>query len=282
MLATHQPRYRPGVKRAALLGSVLSLCAACGGSSSPPAAAPSPSASAAASSAPAATATPSAPSVVDATDRDPKDKELDASRHPADLLAFAGITPGMHVAELFAGTGYTTELLARAVGPSGVVYGENSKAVLERFAEKPWSARLAKPVMKNVVRVDREFDDPLPPEAKALDAVFMVLNYHDTVWIGTNRAKMNKAVLAALKTGGEYVIVDHFAKEGSGTKDVKTLHRIDKAVVVSEVTKAGFKLGKEGDFLRNASDTRDWNDSPMAAKEKRGTSDRFVLVFVKP
>jgi predicted methyltransferase len=220
--------------------------------------------------------------VVDAQDRDPKDRELDGGRHPAELLAFAGIAPSMHVAELFAGGGYTSELLARAVGPSGVVYAENNKFLLDRFAAKPWSERLAKPVMKNVVRVDRELDDPLPPEAKNLDAAFIVLAYHDTVWMNTNRDAMNRAVFAALKPGGEYVIVDHSAKDGSGVGDVKTLHRIDKATVVAEVTKAGFKLSKEGDFLHNPSDARDWNDSPMAAKEKRGTSDRFVLAFVRP
>jgi predicted methyltransferase len=283
------------VTRSALLFVVC--VAACGGSSPPPdvPAAASPPASASAPPGGSAAAAPTAPSsatsappaaspasVIDAADRDPKDRELDAGRHPAELLSFAGITPGMHVAELFAGGGYTSEILARAVGPSGVVYAENNRFILEKYASKPWADRLAKPVMKNVVRVDRELDDPLPPEAKNLDAVFFVLSYHDTVWMKTDRDKMNKVVFNALKPGGEYVVVDHFAKDGSGVNDVKTLHRIDKSVVVADAAKAGFKLSKEGDFLRNPSDTRDWNDSPMAAKEKRGTSDRFVLVFVKP
>jgi predicted methyltransferase len=64
--------------------------------------------------------------------------------------------------------------------------------------------------------------------------------------------------------------------------EVQTLHRIDEKTVIDEVTKAGFKLAGEGTFLRNAADPRDWNASPMAAGEKRGTSDRFVLKFVKP
>src|SRR5207244_12166314 len=79
---------------------------------------------------------------VDAADRSAKDKELDAGRHPAQTLAFFGIAPGMEVAEIAAASGYTTELLARAVGPSGTVYGVNSKWILEKFAEKPWSERL--------------------------------------------------------------------------------------------------------------------------------------------
>src|SRR6185369_12860412 len=145
--------------------------------------------------------------------------------HPAEMLAFFGIGPGMRVAELGAAGGYTTELLARAVGPSGVVYGQNNPFILKRFAEQPWSARLATPPMHNVVRVDREFDDPLPPEATNLDAVLLVLFYHDTVWMGADRAKMNRAIFNALRPGGVYGIVDHRARPGSGLADVQTFHR---------------------------------------------------------
>ncbi|NUO51898.1 MAG: class I SAM-dependent methyltransferase, partial [Polyangiaceae bacterium] len=147
--------------------------------------------------------------VVDAPDRAADDRALDAGRDPAETLAFFGVKPGMLVAELGAGGGYTSELLALAVGPNGKVYGQNTKLILEKFAEKPWSERLKKPVMKNVVRVDREFDAPLPPDAKNLDAVFVVLFYHDLYWMKVDRAKMNKAVFEALKPGGIYAIVDH-------------------------------------------------------------------------
>jgi predicted methyltransferase len=221
-------------------------------------------------------------SLVDAADRDPADKKLDAGRKPAELLAFVDVRPGMKVADLGAGGGYTTELLARAVGPSGTVYSQNSRWIVERFADKPWTARLAKPVNKNVVRVVRDFDDPLPPEAKDLDAVVMVLVYHDMVWMNVDRAKMDAAVFKALKPGGKFVVVDHSGRAGTGTTEVKTLHRIEESVVRADLTKAGFKPASEGQFLRNPSDTRDWNDSPTAAGDKRGTSDRFVLAFVKP
>jgi predicted methyltransferase len=219
---------------------------------------------------------------VNAPDRDDKDKALDKGRHPAEILSFLGIAPGMRVAELASGGGYTAELLARVVGPTGTVWAENPSWILDKFAAVPWSTRLGKPVMSNVRRVDRELDAPLPPEATNLDAVVMNLFYHDTVWLKVDRAKMNKAVFDALKSGGVYGIVDHSAKPGAGTKVVQTLHRIDEKVVIDEVTKAGFKLAAEADFLRNASDPRDWNDAPMADPSKRGTSDRFVLKFVKP
>ena len=136
--------------------------------------------------------------------------------------------------------------------------------------------------MKNVVRVDRELDAPLPPEAKGLDAVVSVLFYHDTVWLGTDRDKMNRAAFDALKRGGEYVVVDHSALEGHGTADVKTFHRIDELTVIREVERAGFYHAATGDFLRNPADTRDWNDAPREAGERRGQSDRIALKNVKP
>jgi len=232
---------------------------------------------------PATVAVPDAVrAIVAAPDRSEADRALDAGRHPAEMLAFFGVAPRMKVAELGAGGGYTAELLARAVGPTGVVYAQNSKFILERFAAKPWTERLAKPVMKRVVRVDREFDDPLPPEARGLDAVFIVLFYHDTVWLKVDRAKMNKAIFAALKPGGVFAVIDHSAKAGTGLADVQTLHRIDEQTLKGEIEQAGFELAAEGDFLRNPGDARDWNDSPTAAAERRGTSDRFVLKFVKP
>jgi predicted methyltransferase len=141
---------------------------------------------------------------------------------------------------------------------------------------------LKKPVMKPVVRVDRELDEPFPPEAKDLDAVIFILAYHDSVWLNADRAKMNKAVFDALKKGGVYGIVDHSGRAGTGTTESQTLHRIEESVVKKEVEAAGFKLAAEADFLRNPRDPRDWNASPSKAGEKRGTSDRFVLKFVKP
>lgn len=225
-----------------------------------------------------------ATAIVAAPDRSEEDRALDAQRKPAELLAFIDVKPGMRVAELMAGFGYTAELLARAVGPTGQVFGQNNRFVLERFAEKGWSERLAKPAMKPVLRVDRELDDPLPPEAKDLDAVVMVLFYHDTVWMKVDRARLNRTIFAALKPGGSFVIVDHSGRPGTGVSEAQTLHRIEAALVRQELEAAGFRLAAEGEFLRHPEDAMDWNASPTAAAAKglRGESDRFVFKFVKP
>jgi len=225
-----------------------------------------------------------AQAVVAAPDRTPEDRALDGGRKPAETLEFLRLQPRMKVAELGAGAGYTTELLARSVAPDGVVYAQNPDLFIQRFLKTRWPERLARPAMKNVVRVDREFEDPLPPEAKGLDLVLINVIYHDTVWLKADRARMNKAVFDALKPGGAYVVIDSSAKPGTGTNDSQTLHRIDEQTVRSEVEQAGFKLDGQGDFLRNPQDARDWDSSPGAAAQagRRGQSDRFALRFVKP
>lgn len=228
---------------------------------------------------------PSTTTAVAAAAAEPRteaDLALDEGRKPEQLVAFAGVKPGMRVADLAAGGGYTTEVLARAVGADGVVFSQNSPWLVERFANAPWTERLARSVNKNVVRTLREFEDPLPAEATDLDVVVDVLFYHDTVWLKTDRAAMNKAVFAHLKSGGVYVVVDHSAKAGAGVSEAQTTHRIEEDIVKAEVLAAGFVLDGESDAWREPGDDRTWNASPGAAAEKRGHSDRFALRFKKP
>ncbi len=225
---------------------------------------------------------PNVRAAVDATDRAADDRALDAGRRPDVVFSFFGVKPGMKVADLAAGGGYTTELLVRSVGPTGKVWGQNSPELLAKFLEKPWSGRLAKPVNAGIVNAPRAFEEPLPEDAKDLDAVIMVLFYHDLYWIGSDRAKMNASIMKALKPGGIFGVVDHSGRAGTGSSEAATLHRIEEKVLVEDITKAGFKLVEATDALREPGDTRDWNASPKAAGEKRGHSDRFVLKFQKP
>jgi len=221
--------------------------------------------------------------VVGAADRSEADRKLDPGRHPAEMLEFLDLKPGMKVADLGAGPGYTTELIVRAVGPSGVVYMQNDPRWLP-FLKDALAERLTHPVMKSVVRAEVPFDDILPPEATNLDEVVMNVIYHDVVNMPVDRQRMNQIVFNALKPGGVYVVIDSSAAEGSGLRDTASLHRIDEQAVKDEVQKAGFKLAAEGSFLRNPQDARDWSASPGAATKlgKRGQSDRFALRFVRP
>lgn len=220
--------------------------------------------------------------VLEAADRTPEDRALDAQRRPLEVFSFFGIEEGWRVADLFAGGGYSTEILARVVGPTGQVIAQNNAFVLERFARAPLEARLARLAMPSIALVQAELDAPLPADTHDLDAVIFILSYHDSAWMGTDRAAMNRAVFAALRPGGIYGIVDHSAAEGHGVDDAQTFHRIEERVVIEEVLAAGFVLDGSSDVLRNPEDPRDWNDSPSAAGDRRGESDRFVLRFVRP
>jgi predicted methyltransferase len=209
--------------------------------------------------------------VLDNPIRTERDRGMDATRKPAELLRFAEVKPGMRVLDLVAGGGYTSQILTLAVGPSGKVWAQAPKpgaTLTERLAAHPQA---------NLVVVARPFDDPVPPEAVPLDLVTLILNYHDISYLPVDRDAMNRKVFAALKPGGRYVIVDHSALSGTGITAGKTLHRIDQAFLVEEVRRAGFVLEAEGDFMHNPADTRD-----ASSNETKPVSDRFVLRFAKP
>jgi predicted methyltransferase len=211
-----------------------------------------------------------------APDRSDADRQADKRRDPVPFLAFAGLRPGMKVLDMGAGAGYSTELVARVVGPTGVVYGQNPPDNFER-ARNALAARAATPAMKNSVAVVRPYDDPLPADVHDLDMVTYLFFYHDTTYLNVDRAQMNRKLFAALKPGGVMVIADHSAKADSDISVGKTLHRIDESIVRQEVEAAGFKLVAEGNFWRSHEDTRDFS-----TQRPTGPVDNFVLKFQKP
>jgi len=215
--------------------------------------------------------------IIAAEDRSEEDRKVDARRHPAELLTFLDVQPGMKVADLGAGGGYTTELLARVVGKKGVVWGQNNAHTLEKFHPDDWSARIALPVNAKIVRVDREYDEPLPEVAKDLDLVTILFSYHDVIAQGHDTAKMNAAVFQALKPGGFYVIADHTARTGSGLEAAKDVHRIDEALVREQVLAAGFRFAEAAQFLRDPEDKLGKKSFAIGFE-----TDRFLLKFYKP
>ena len=207
--------------------------------------------------------------IVASADRPANERELDAARKPAEVMAFYGVRRGDKVADLWAGRGYYTAILSEIVGPEGLVYSVNPTARDE--INQRWKA----PKFANVKIADGPFDKIALPQDASLDFVLIHLNYHD-VDPGV-RVAMNKRIIASLKRGGIFAVVDHSAKDGSGNEAVKTLHRIDKLQVIKEVTAAGFGLAKEGTMLRQPEDPRDFS-----VTKERNKDDRFVLAFQKP
>jgi predicted methyltransferase len=209
--------------------------------------------------------------VIESPIRTDQDRRMDAERHPAEFLQFAQVRPGMQVLDVSTGAGYTSQLLALAVGPTGTVWAQSerpSPALAKRLIDHPQA---------NLVPVIRPFEDPVPPQAPKLDLITLILNYHDITYLPVDRAKMNQQLFAALKSGGHFVVIDHSAKAGAGITVGKTLHRIDEAVVLAEVRKAGFVLEAESDFLRDPADTRE-----QSSLRATVPTDKFALRFVKP
>jgi predicted methyltransferase len=254
--------------------------------------------------------------IVDSPDRSAADRTNDLRRKPKQMLEFIGIRPGMTALDVSAAGGYTTELLARAIGPTGVVYGQRpppreagQAAVATRQPEgesrpdimtapiaasaPPAPARNpAAPITDRdarlraagvsaapMVPVIQPFENPVPRDAadSRLDLVTLMFNYHDMGHLGVDRSAMNRAIFKALKPGGIYVIADHAGRPGTGISESGTLHRIEESFLRSEVEQAGFRLLEEGTFLRNPNDPRDHN-TPDPPQPK----DEFVLKFVKP
>jgi predicted methyltransferase len=214
--------------------------------------------------------------IVAAPDRSDADRQTDVRRQPAKLLAFTGVKSGMKVLDMGAGAGYSTELMARAVGPEGHVYAQESAAVMERVKDK-FDIRAQNPVMKNTVHLIRNYDDPIPPEVSGLDLITFFFAYHDVTYMPADRAAMNRKMFAALKPGGFLVIADHSARAGDGTNVAKTLHRIEESTLRQEIEAAGFKLVAEGDFLKHPEDPRD-----AAVFRPAVPVDEFVLKYQKP
>jgi predicted methyltransferase len=214
--------------------------------------------------------------LVASPDRTDADRQTDQRRQPSKMLAFTGVGNGMKVLDMGAGAGYSTELLARAVGAGGVVYAQESAAVMERVKDK-FDIRAQNPAMKNVVHMIRTYDDPVPADVKGLDLITFFFAYHDVTYMPVDRAEMNKKMFAALKPGGFLVIADHSARAGEGTSVAKTFHRIEEVTLRKEIEAAGFKLAAEADFLRHPEDPRD-----AAVFRPQVPVDEFVLKYQKP
>lgn len=217
-------------------------------------------------------------SIIASSARPQEDRDRDASRHPAEVIEFFGIGPGDRVADLLTGGGYWTRILVPLVGPSGRVYAGNNPFFARYFGEA-FDKLMAEPAFANVVRIDGPVDKLELPADGSLDAVIMVMAYHDLFLTEEDRGALNRTVFAALKPGGVYGIIDHEAGAGAGSSKVEERHRIEKQVVVDEIEAAGFKLADEADFLRNPADDHSKGifDPAIAGK-----TDRFVLRFEKP
>ncbi|WDD97469.1 class I SAM-dependent methyltransferase [Thalassomonas actiniarum] len=213
-------------------------------------------------------------------ERSASDLEQDVDRKGRQVLELVELKPGMVVADILGGGGYYSELIAEKIAPYGRVYLHNNQAYLPHVG-KEVAARLKDNRLENVIRHDRETGD-LAFIDQSLDMIFFILGYHDIYHVDKNwkidRDDFIRQLKTALKPGGQLLIIDHSAPDGSGTKYSQDLHRIDKAYVIGELKQKGFKLIKESDLLVNDKDSREI--SPFHPDIRRKT-DRFILLFQK-
>jgi predicted methyltransferase len=235
-----------------------------------------------ASSSPSAASNPGyiAAAVAD-SNRPDADKLRDANRKPVQTLEFLGVKPGEQIGEILPGGGYFTRIFSKAVGPSGHVYA----LVPEKPANAPADLDLAgkvkaiaaDPNYSNVTVVIQPLTKLVTPVP--VDLVFTAQNYHDLHNFPVDVVAFNRTIMAWLKPGGLYVVLDHSAPAGSGLADTKTLHRIDADVVKQEVTAAGFQFVGSSDVLANPADSR---TTMVFDPSIRGKTDQFILKFRKP
>jgi predicted methyltransferase len=215
---------------------------------------------------------------VESTARPAEQRARDADRKPAETLMLLGVAEGQRVVELAAFGHYWTNMLVDAVGASGQV----------TLVDMPWTDRFGGEAGRafdaahaNATYTQAHYNQMELPQN--VDAVLMVQFYHDLKRTNASEsvdtADMNRKILAALKPGGIYLVIDHNAEAGSGWRDATTLHRIDPAAIKSEVTAAGFTLVEDSNLLANPADDRKIG---MRDASIRGRTDQAVLVFRKP
>jgi predicted methyltransferase len=233
--------------------------------------------------APVLAADPQIEAAVANTSRSDKDRARDAREKPAELMAFAGVKPGMVIADIFGGGGYYSELFAYAVGPAGKVLLINNPPY-RSFAGEDFKARFANGRLPGVEQRLVEMGYMRLPE-NSIDLAVIVLSYHDLYyidepggWPAIDVDRFFNQLLKALKRGGRFLIVDHAAAAGTGSTPAQDLHRIDEKFAIKDITSRGFVLEKTWDGLRNSGDDL---QKLVFDPTVRGKTDRFVHLYRK-
>jgi predicted methyltransferase len=208
------------------------------------------------------------------------DRANDATRLPAQLLAFAQVSRGHTVGDFVMGGGYVTRLLSAAVGPEGHVYAFQPAEFVAKFPKYGEDQKILDAAYPNVDAVAGPFAAPAFPVP--LDTIITIQNFHDLYlkpFPANTAARASAALFAALKPGGTLVVVDHSARAGSGATLADSLHRIEKPTVVAALAAAGFTLEAESPMYAHPTDPHTAN---VFDESIRGRTDQFALRFRKP
>jgi predicted methyltransferase len=227
---------------------------------------------------------PQVEAVLAEPDRDARDRALDRRYQAADVLSFFALPPGARVAELAAGGGYFTELLARNVGEGGRVFANEPAALVQGSnIEHALDARLEQPINAGVVRSSRDLAAPLPGDAHDLDLAYLSLPYRTARGLGVDTSAMDRAVFAALKPGGRFIVLDYRPVAGGPTRtNLHAVHAAEAASVRRQMEDAGFVFVAEGRFLHNDPKPGEWDSIDAEVPTALEEQDRFLLEFKRP
>ena len=224
-----------------------------------------------------AQAAPDYAALMAALDRSDADRKADTRRDPLPFLAFADLRPGMKVLDMGAGGGYSTELIARAVAPGGIVYGQNAPD-LER--EGQGCLRCAAKDSGDEGR-DRRRAALRRPGASGRarsrpDHIPLLLPRYDI----HERRSRRDGPQHVRRAQARRLFSDRrpFRLAGSGhSRSARRSHRIEESTLRKEVEAAGFRVVAEGNFWRHPDDTHDF-----PSYRPTMSVDEFVLKFQKP
>lgn len=158
-----------------------------------------------------------------------------------DIIRHLRLQPGQAIADVGAGTGFFSLLMAREVGATGRVYAVD---IAKNFVDASVQ-RAREQGLDNVIGVVNDQQSVhLPPAS--VDLVFISDTYHHFEY---PQATL-RSIHSALKPNGELVIID-FRRDASQSSSWVLDHvRADNQRVITEIEAAGFELTEKLDFMQ--------------------------------
>ncbi len=224
-------------------------------------------------------------------------------RHPAETLAFFGLSREMTVVEIWPSGGWYTEILAPVLKKKGTYYAANFSLTAKRTPEwrkdvqRKFQEKLdAKPKLYGKVIVT-ELSVPERTEIAPKGSANLVLTFRNVHnWMkGKYAPGVFDAMFRALKPGGVLGVVEHRAKEGTTLEKMTESGYVTETHVKELAKNAGFGFVSSSEINANPKDTKDhpagvWTLPPSlrlghtdrAKYIAIGESDRMTLKFVKP
>jgi arsenite methyltransferase len=167
--------------------------------------------------------------------------QRDQDQKPGQVVDALALKPGIHVADLGAGSGYFTRRFVEAIGDTGKVYVIDIEPEALKYVED------------SLIHMHRSFeaefilarpDNPKIP-LESVDLIFVCDTYHHL----EDRSTYFRNVKSSLKPGGRVAIIDFYHDERSGELDFPKRHLVPRDTVIEEMTGAGYRLAREHTFL---------------------------------